>query len=154
MFTNINPLILLLIIFGIIYFLRNYSIESQKPYHDNIEKLTIDNKNYRQVLYTTSSNSNHFQLVLMSLLPGQEIGMEKHPHTTQFIRVEKGHGVAIVDGQKYQMQDGDVVVFPPNANHNLINISPTERLQLYSIYTPAEHPPKTLQPNKPKNDHH
>lgn len=155
MFTNINPLILLLIIFWIIYFLQNSSTllsSPQPPYHDNIEQLTINNRNYRQVLFTT--NQKNFQLVLMSLLPGEEIGMENHPRTTQFIRVEKGHGLAIINGKEYPMKDGDVVVVPPNSDHNLINISNTSRLQLYAIYTPAEHQPQTVQLVKPKNHHH
>lgn len=121
----------------------------QKPYNDNIEKLTLENNNYRQVLHTTSN----MQLVLMSLQPQEEIGFEIHPTTSQFIRAEKGIGKAIIDGKDYKLEDGDVVIIPPGSNHNIINISTQEPLQLYTIYTPPNHPPQTLQPTK-ADDHH
>lgn len=115
-----------------------------QPLHINIEQTTLNNQNYRQVLTTT----NNMQLVIMSLLPGQDIGMEKHEHTSQFIRVEKGTGLAIIDNQQYPLSDGMIVVIPPRAHHNIINTSPTRRMQLYTIYTPPEHAVDTVQPNK------
>lgn len=123
----------------------------QKPkaqhYHDQIEDHTLSNLNYRKVLATT----NEMQLVLMSLKPKEDIGMEVHDHVSQFIRVEKGHGVAIIDGQQYPMNNGNIIVVPAGAQHNVINLSPDQRLQLYAIYAPPEHPPKTIQLNKPKD---
>ena len=110
------------------------------PYHDNIEKLTMENPHYRRVLYTTSN----MQLVLMSLKPGEEIGMEQHPTTSQFIRVEKGQGIALIEGCEYRLNDGDVVVIPQHAIHNIVNVG-SGPLKLYSIYTPPNHPPNTLE---------
>lgn len=109
----------------------------------NIEKLTIKNNNYRKVINTTK----HSQLVLMSLLPKEEIGEETHPHTTQFIRIEKGHASAHIKNKKYNLKDGDAIVIPPNSNHNIINIG-KGKLKLYSIYSPPEHPKNTIQKHK------
>ena len=120
-------------------------------YYDNIEKATRMNNDYRRVVATTPKS---MQLVLMSLLPGEEIGSEVHPHTTQFFRVEGGLGSATVNGEFYALKDGMSLVVPPGAEHNIRNISPTEKLKLYTIYTPPEHPPGTVQPTKPWNDHH
>ena len=105
-----------------------------KGYVSNIEEQTIANDNFRQVLYTGPNS----QLVLMSLLPGEEIGMEVHT-LDQFIRVEKGTGMAILDGVEHQLADGSAIVVPAGANHNIINTSETEDLKLYTIYSPAEH---------------
>lgn len=105
-----------------------------KGYVTNIEEKTLDNDNFRQVLYTGKNS----QLVLMSLLPQEEIGMEVHT-LDQFIRVEKGTGLAILDGVEHQLSDGSAVVVPAGANHNIINTSPDEDLKLYTIYSPAEH---------------
>lgn len=110
-----------------------------RPYYLNIETETLENTAYRRVLYTTSN----MQLVLMSLAPGEEIGQEQHPHTSQFIRVEAGHGLAIIDNKRYCLSDGMIVVIPPNAPHNIINTSAID-LKFYTIYTPPEHPPSTL----------
>ena len=104
-------------------------------YHGNIEKLTTENKNFRQVLYT----GHHCQLVLMSLVPGEEIGMEVHPDNDQFFRFESGAGQVIIDGNEYSVVDGDVIIVPAGAQHNVINTSGTEALQLYTIYSPAHH---------------
>ena len=107
----------------------------------NIENLTLKNLYYRKVIHTNP----HQQLVLMSISPQQEIGMERHKTTSQFIRVEKGHGIAIVDGTRYLLKDGDAVVIPPDMYHNIINTSKTESLKLYTIYSPPEHPPFTVE---------
>tara|TARA_R100001163_G_C5066258_1_gene204588 strand:+ start:1474 stop:1938 length:465 start_codon:yes stop_codon:yes gene_type:complete len=151
---NINSNIILfgIFIFILYYWFVNGEPKKNKfqPFYGNIEELTINNTHYRKVLSTT----NNMQLVIMSLLPNQDIGMEIHPNTTQFIRIEKGKALAIMDSKKSILRDGDVVVVPPGANHNIINISNNERLQLYAIYTPPEHPPKTLQHNKPKHHDH
>jgi mannose-6-phosphate isomerase-like protein (cupin superfamily) len=106
-----------------------------KGYKDNIEKLTVANENFRQVLYS----SKHSQLVLMALRPGEEIGMEIHPDNDQFFRFEKGVGKVIIDGNEYDVADGDAVVVPAGAEHNVVNTSQTDFLKLYTIYSPAHH---------------
>jgi len=106
-----------------------------KGFNANIEKATLENENYRKVLYT----SKHSQLVLMSLKPNEEIGMEVHPDNDQFFRFEKGQGKCVIDGNEYEVRDGSAVVVPAGARHNVINISDTEELKLYTIYSPAHH---------------
>ncbi len=106
-----------------------------KGYNVNIEKETIENTNFRRVLYT----GKHNQLVLMSLAPKEEIGMEVHPDNDQFFRFEKGQGKGIIDGNEYDLTDGSAIVVPAGSQHNIINISETENLKLYTIYSPA-HP--------------
>lgn len=108
-------------------------------FKDNIEKLTISNNYYRKVICTTKT----LQLVLMSLSPKEEIGAEVHKDVTQFFRVEKGHGVAIIKGKRYNLKDGDSIVVPGGTKHNIINTSSSEDLKLYTIYAPPEHPPNT-----------
>lgn len=106
-----------------------------KGFCKNIEELTLGNENFRQVLYT----GKHSQLVLMSLAPGEEIGMETHTDNDQFFRFEKGEGKCIIDGNEYELSDGVAVVVPAGAEHNIINTSETDRLSLYTIYSPAHH---------------
>jgi mannose-6-phosphate isomerase-like protein (cupin superfamily) len=107
----------------------------KKGYKDNIEKLTLENENFRKVLYT----AEHCQLVLMSLLPGEEIGMEVHKDNDQFFRFEKGEGKVIINETEYEVKDGDAVIVPSGAHHNVINTSQTEKLKLYTLYSPAHH---------------
>jgi mannose-6-phosphate isomerase-like protein (cupin superfamily) len=106
-----------------------------KGFKDNIEKATLENSDFRRVLYT----SKHSQLVLMCLQPGEEIGMEVHTENDQFFRFESGHGKCIIDRNEYELKDGDAVVVPVGAQHNIINVSQTEPLKLYTIYSPAHH---------------
>ena len=106
-----------------------------KGFYSNIEKSTLENENFRKVLYT----GKHSQLVLMSLKPKEEIGMEVHSDNDQFFRFEKGQGKCIIDGNEYAVEDGSAIVVPAGANHNIINISETESLKLYTIYSPAHH---------------
>lgn len=106
-----------------------------KGYSNNLEQETLVNTNFRKVLYT----GKHSQLVLMCLLPNEDIGMEVHPDNDQFFRFEKGQGKCIVDGNEYTVSDGFTVVVPAGAQHNIINISTTEPLKLYTIYSPANH---------------
>src|SRR3989344_549509 len=105
-----------------------------KGYFGNIENLTLENENFRQVLYTAS----HSQLVLMTLKPGEEIGEEVHD-VDQFFRFERGTGKSVVDGNEYVVGDGDSIVVPAGARHNIINTSDSELLNLYTIYSPANH---------------
>lgn len=106
-----------------------------KGFSTNIEKETLENGNFRKVLYT----GKHSQLVLMSLQPNEEIGMEVHPDNDQFFRFEKGEGKCIIDGNEYPLSDGVAVVVPAGAQHNIINTSAKEELKLYTIYSPAHH---------------
>lgn len=115
---------------------------------DDIEKLTLKNNNYRKVINTTKKS----QLVLMSLKPLEEIGMEVHKTKDQFLRIEQGTGVAILNGKKYKLKDGSAVVVPAGTNHNIINLSKTNKMKLYTIYTPPEHEPGEIEKNKPKDD--
>lgn len=105
----------------------------KKGYKNNIEKLTTDNNNFREVLYT----GEHCQLVLMSLLSGEEIGMEVHPDNDQFFRFEKGNGKVIINETEYDVADGDAVIVPCGSQHNVI--AGPEGLKLYTIYSPAHH---------------
>lgn len=106
-----------------------------KGFSANIEKETLENNNFRKVLYS----GKHSQLVLMSLRPNEEIGMEVHPDNDQFFRFEKGEGKCIIDGNEYDLRDGSAIVVPAGAQHNIINVSETEGLKLYTIYSPAHH---------------
>lgn len=103
-------------------------------YLTNLEQATLDNTNFRQVLYT----AKHSQLVLMSLKPGEDIGEEVH-ELDQFIRCEAGVGQAILDGVSHDISDGFAVVIPAGTRHNVINTSKTEALKLYTVYSPPEH---------------
>jgi len=106
-----------------------------KGFAINIEKNTLENGNFRKVLYT----GEHSQLVLMSLQPKEEIGMEVHLDNDQFFRFERGQGKCIIDGNEYELKDGVAVIVPAGAQHNIINTSDTEELKLYTIYSPAHH---------------
>lgn len=105
----------------------------KKGYKDNIESLTTANDNFRKVLYT----GEHCQLVLMSLLPNEEIGMEVHNENDQFFRFESGSGKVVINETEYEVKDGDAVIVPTGANHNVI--AGSEGLKLYTIYAPAHH---------------
>ncbi|AKM78486.1 MAG: hypothetical protein UY31_C0025G0005 [Candidatus Wolfebacteria bacterium GW2011_GWE1_48_7] len=106
-----------------------------KGFNANIEKETLENENFRKVLYT----GKYCQLVLMSIKPMEEIGMEVHKENDQFFRFEKGEGKCIIDGNEYALSDGSVIIVPAGAEHNIINVSETEDLKLYTIYSPAHH---------------
>lgn len=106
-----------------------------KGYRGDIEKDTTLNANFRKVLYT----GRHSQLVLMSLLPGEEIGLETHADNDQFFRFEAGEGKCIIDGNEYAVGDGVAIIIPAGARHNVINTSATEALKMYTIYAPAHH---------------
>lgn len=106
-----------------------------KGFCANIEKDTLENTNFRKVLYTGKNS----QLVLMSLKPKEEIGMEVHKENDQFFRFEKGEGKCIIDGNQYELKDGVAIVIPAGAQHNIVNTSEKEDLKLYTIYSPAHH---------------
>ena len=106
-----------------------------KGFNTNIEKDTLENNNFRKALYT----GKHSQLVLMSLRPGEEIGTEVHPDNDQFFRFERGQGKCVIDGNEYEVADGSAIVVPAGAQHNIVNVSDTDELKLYTIYSPAHH---------------
>ena len=114
-------------------------------FHNDINAITENNLNYRMVLATTPNT----QLVIMSLVPREEIGMEIHPYVTQFIRIESGEGLAIINNQYYKLLPGVALLIPLNTWHNITNTSFTNRLQLYTLYSPPNHPRDTLQITKP-----
>lgn len=107
----------------------------KKGYKGNIEKLTLENENFREVLYT----AQHLQLVLMTLKPGEEIGLEVHEGGDQFFRFERGEGKVVVNETEYAVGDGDSVIVPAGAQHNVVNTSETDALRLYTIYAPPHH---------------
>jgi mannose-6-phosphate isomerase-like protein (cupin superfamily) len=113
-------------------------------YVTNIEQDTLENKDYRRVLYT----GRNMQLVLMTLQPGEEIGLETHDEHDQFIRVEAGTGTAILNGKKHDLSDGVAVVIPAGIEHNVVNTSKREPLRLYTLYGPPEHPHGTVHHTK------
>jgi len=115
-----------------------------KGFHANIEKDTLGNNNFRKVLYTGA----HSQLVLMSLKPNEEIGMEVHKENDQFFRFEQGQGKVIIDGNEYNVEDGSAIIVPAGAQHNVINMSDSEELKLYTIYSPAHHKDGVLRATK------
>lgn len=110
----------------------------------DIEEKTLQNTNFREVLAT----GKRLQLVVMSLLPGEEIGMETHHGIDQFIRIEAGEGKAILDGEEHALRDGIALIVPAGTEHNVINTSASEPLKLYSIYAPPEHPDGIVHRNK------
>jgi mannose-6-phosphate isomerase-like protein (cupin superfamily) len=112
------------------------------PYVKNLEQDTIENDNFRKVLSTTKLS----QLVVMSLLPGEDIGEEVHD-VDQFIRIEQGVGKAVLDDTEYPIEDDFAVVIPAGTKHNIINTGET-KMKLYSIYTPPEHADGTVHTTK------
>ena len=113
-------------------------------YVSNIEADTIANEDFRRVVFTGPNT----QLVLMTLRPGEEIGLETHDEHDQFIRVEAGIGVVVLDGEESALEDGSAVVIPAGTEHNVVNTSDAEPLRLYTLYSPPEHPDGTIHRTK------
>lgn len=113
-----------------------------KGFVTNLEKDTLENDNFRKVLYTAP----HSQLVLMSIAVGEDIGEEIH-HLDQFLRIEKGTGKAVLNDIEYSLEDGSSVVVPAGVKHNIINTG-DEPLKLYTVYSPAEHKDGTIHTTK------
>ena len=114
-----------------------------KGFITNIETASLENEYFRKVLYTDP----RLQLVVMSLAPGEDIGEEVH-ELDQFIRVEKGSGKAVLDGEESAITDGSVVVIPQGTKHNIINISESEPMKLYTLYAPPNHKDGTIHKTK------
>lgn len=117
---------------------------SKKGFKSDIENDTINNDNFRKVLYT----GKNMQLVLMSLIAGEEIGEEIHKDNDQFFRFEKGKGKVIINNTEYTVKDGDAVIIPAGSKHNIINTSNTEELKMYTIYAPPHHKDKIIRKTK------
>jgi len=106
---------------------------------DNIEEKTEQNNFFRQVLYT----GKHTQLVVMSLLPGEEIGMEVHPQVDQFFRIEEGRAKVVIDGEEHEVDEGFAIIVPAGSQHNVVNTG-SNPLKLYTLYSPPNHPDGTI----------
>ena len=115
-----------------------------KGFHINIERDTEQNTDFRRVLYT----AKHSQLVLMSLRPQEEIGLETHPENDQFLRFEGGRGAVFINDNRYEVEDGDAVIVPAGARHNVVNLDETEELKIYTIYSPPHHKDGTVHATK------
>ncbi len=113
-------------------------------YVGNIEEKTLSNTYFRQVLYT----GQHAQLVVMSLKPNEEIGFEVHEIVDQFLRIEKGNGKVIMDGEEHNLGDGSAIVGPSGVKHNVINTSGESDLKLYTVYSPPHHKDGTIHKTK------
>ena len=119
-----------------------------KGYDTNIEIQTLENSNFRKVLWT----SEFQQLVVMSIPVGGEIGQEVHDENDQFIRIEQGKAEAFIDGRKIEMGDDDVIIIPKGAEHNVVNTSADTDLKLYTIYSPPHHKDGTVHATKEEAD--
>lgn len=119
-----------------------------KGYDGNIEKETLDNTNFRKVLWT----SEFQQLVVMSIPVGGEIGQEIHDENDQFIRVEQGEAEGTIDGRKITLGDDDVIIIPRGAEHNVVNTSKDTDLKVYTIYSPPHHKNGTVHATKAEAD--
>ena len=117
-------------------------------YSVDIEQATLENEAFRRVLFT----GPHSQLVVMSIEPRGEIGMERHEGVDQFIRIEEGEGEAILDGARHELDEGTALVIPAGTQHNVVNTSATEPLRLYTVYSPPQHPEGTVQRTKAEAD--
>jgi len=112
---------------------------------ENIEKKTLRNENFREVLFTAP----HSQLVVMTLKAGEEIGNEVHEENDQFIRFESGEGKVVLDNkEEHAVSDGYAMVVPAGTWHNVINVSPEKPLKLYTVYSPPHHKPGTIHKTK------
>ena len=111
----------------------------------DLNKMTLENNYFRKVINT----GKHSQLVLMSLKPKEEIGMEVHKTIDQFIRIEKGTAIAILGDKKYKLKKEYYIVIPANTHHNIINIGRGD-LKLYSIYSPSHHKPGKIDKKNPE----
>lgn len=119
-------------------------------FHINIEEKTEENTFFREVLYT----GQHLQVVVMSLLPKEEIGLETHADRDQFIRIEEGSGMATLNGEVVALEEDSALVIPAGVEHNVINTSLDQPLKLYSIYSPPEHPDGTIHQTKKQAQAH
>ena len=111
----------------------------------HLDEITVSNANFRKVIHTAKG----MQLVLMSLLPDEEIGMEVHEHVDQFFRIESGHGLFILGNIGHRVKEGDAFIVDRGTCHNVINTDDSKPMKLYTVYSPPNHPPRRLQLHKP-----
>jgi mannose-6-phosphate isomerase-like protein (cupin superfamily) len=127
-----------------LWVLKEQAAENNKKGHSvDIQKETVDNNNFRKVLYTGENT----QLVLMSINAGEDIGEEVHHGIDQFFRIEAGEGIATINGKQYTLADGVSVVVPAGAKHNFVNTGKTD-LKIYSLYSPPHHKDGTIHKTK------
>ena len=117
-------------------------------YSTNIEKETIENDNYRKVLFT----GNKMQLVVMSLKPEEDIPLEVHNHIDQFLRIEEGEALVKINKKEINLKDDDIIIIPAGSQHYVKNTSKNKELKLYSIYATPEHAPGTIHATKSEAD--
>jgi mannose-6-phosphate isomerase-like protein (cupin superfamily) len=120
------------------------SMGNKKGYVVHLEEETKKNGLFRRVLYT----GEHSQLVLMIIKPKDELGMEVHEDNDQFFRIDSGEGKVIINGNEYAVKDGDGIVVPAGAQHNVMNTSAAGDLRLYTIYAPPHHKDGTVHRTK------
>lgn len=129
--------------------IRFFTQKTMHGYVANIEELTEENKLFRKVLYT----SKHLQLVVMSIPIGGDIGEEVH-ELDQFLRIESGEGKVVLNGKEHPLHDGDVIVVPQGTTHNIINMSQSVPLQIYTLYGPPNHKDQTVHKTKADAEAH
>ncbi len=113
-------------------------------YVGNIEDLTAENTTFRTVLFTSKNQ----QLVVMSLLPNEDIGEEVHATVDQFLRIESGDGKVIMNGEETVIGAGSAIIVPAGTKHNIINTSQTNPMKLYTVYSPPNHPDEKVHKTK------
>jgi mannose-6-phosphate isomerase-like protein (cupin superfamily) len=115
----------------------------------DIEETTLENDNFRTVVYT----GEHTQLTVMRLAPGEDIGLEAHPHLDQFLRIENGDGRVLLGRSRdamdetHEVSDDWAIIVPAGIWHNVVNTG-SDELRLYSLYSPPEHPDGTVHRTK------
>lgn len=114
-----------------------------KGYVDDIQARTLENEDFRRVLYT----GKNMQLVLMTLPAGCDIGEEVHEDRDQFFRIEEGSGTIHIDGKANKVEDDFAVIVPAGARHNVVNDGDVP-LKLYTLYAPPEHRDGTVHKDK------
>lgn len=132
--------------------MTNIQDQGPHPFVANIEEATQQNDNYRTTLWT----GQHFQITLMSIEPGHDIGLEVHNTTDQFLRIEEGNATVYLGDSKtslksWQANNDDAIVVPAGTWHNVVNTGKTP-LKIYSIYSPPEHPHGTIHKTKHEAD--
>ncbi len=110
----------------------------------DIDKRSEESDNYREVIYTGPNS----QLVLMSLQPGEDIGMEVYPGGDQFVRVEEGQGAVVLADKEFHLETGSVIIVPAGSRHNIFNTSKTGKMKLYKVYSPPFFPDGVIQGTK------
>jgi len=116
--------------------------EKTKGFHTNIEKDTVNNENFRKVLFT----GKYMQLVLMALQPNEDIGEEVHDSIDQFFRVDEGSGKVVIDSKEYELKNGSAFIVPAGSKHNVI--ASDDGMKVYTVYTPPNHPDGTIHKTK------